>query len=89
MQWRWLPKPLSCCKRCHLFWILDPTTGELSRISPKVKFLVNDTTKYDMEILEGLTDFSSGSIVTFLEDIEGEKPYVSINNFSVHHWHPN
>jgi hypothetical protein len=42
-----------------------------------------------MEILEGLTDFSSGPIVTFLEDIEGEKPYVSINNFSVHHWHPN
>jgi hypothetical protein len=45
--------------------------------------------KYDMEILEGLTAFSSGPIVTFLEDIEGEKPYVSINNFSVHHWHPN
>jgi hypothetical protein len=67
----------------------DPTTGELSRIPPTFKFLFNDTTQYDKEILEGLTEFSSGPIVTFLEDIEGEKRYVSINNFSVHHWHPN
>ena len=67
----------------------DPTTGELLRIPPTVKFLVNDTSEYDMEILEILTDFSSGPIVRFLKDIEREKPYVSINNFSVHHWHPN
>jgi hypothetical protein len=66
-----------------------PTTGELLRIPPTVKFLVNDTSEYDMEILEILIDFSSGPIVQFLKDIEREKPYVSINNFSVHHWHPN